>query len=391
MNPVRILSVGAGGYAAVYLEALQKLRRDDVAVVGMVEPYPQFSPICLTLQKQGVPLYADMEDFFREHPGEADLAVITTPIHLHTRQTLCALAHGCHVMCEKPMSGQSSDEPILEEASRNSGKFVAIGYQWSYSPAILALKNDIRIGRYGAPLLLKTMVHWPRPRSYFTRGSGWGGRILAPDGTVINDSILNNAAAHYLHNILYVTGAMENESREAEEIRADLLRVHAIENFDTAALSFTISGGGRGLYLASHSTRVRREPMFEYRFTGGTVTYRERDHAIIGHLPNGEQKNYGDPFDNINKKIEDAIEAVRRGGHWDVPCGIRAAAPQVRCVEVVQRFPIRDALPKKIRQDSQNPDIIYLDGLDEILLECYEREILPSSLPEYGGLIRHDS
>ena len=90
---IRILCVGIGGYAAIYLKALlQEKPRADVEIVGMVDVMPENSPFYATLCGMGVPLYRDMEDFYAEH--DADLAIITTPTHLHTRQILCALAHG---------------------------------------------------------------------------------------------------------------------------------------------------------------------------------------------------------------------------------------------------------------------------------------------------------
>ena len=89
---VRILCVGIGGYAAIYLKALlQEKPRDDVEIVGMVDVMPENSPFYATLCAMGVPLYRDMEAFYAEHA--ADLAIITTPTHLHTCQILCALQH----------------------------------------------------------------------------------------------------------------------------------------------------------------------------------------------------------------------------------------------------------------------------------------------------------
>jgi predicted dehydrogenase len=127
---VRILSVGIGGYAAIYLKALlQEHPRDDVEFVGMVDVMPQNSPFYATLQAMGVPLFSTMEEFYAH--GSADLAIITTPTHLHTRQILCALGHGSNVMCEKPLSGVSADGEILAAAAKEAGKFVMIGYQWS--------------------------------------------------------------------------------------------------------------------------------------------------------------------------------------------------------------------------------------------------------------------
>ena len=259
MRKVKILCVGIGGYANVYLEALLKSGGGNFEIVGLVDINPNG---CKYLdQLQNVPVYSDMEDFYKEKT--ADLCIITTPINLHTRQILTALKNGSNVMCEKPLSGISADEKIIKEQSEKSGKFVSIGFQWSFSDAVNDLKSDIIKGVYGRAEFLKSIVLWPRPKEYFTRGSGWAGKIKSADGTPINDSVANNATAHYLHNMLYVLGNAYGKSSEAEVLSAELLRVNSIENFDTAVIKLRFDCGADGLFIASHSTRDIKEPCFE--------------------------------------------------------------------------------------------------------------------------------
>ena len=83
---------GTGGYAANYLEAFKKPLRENVRLVGAVDPFAQTCAIC--------PLYADAETMLRELAP--DIAVISTPIQLHTRQAELAFAHGCHVVLAPP-------------------------------------------------------------------------------------------------------------------------------------------------------------------------------------------------------------------------------------------------------------------------------------------------
>ena len=147
MEKVKILSVGIGGYAQGYLDALLKEENPNFEIVGMVDVAPQNSAVYPRLVERGVKLYASMEAFYEEQT--ADLAIIVTPIHFHTTQILYALYHGSNVMCEKPLSGVSADEEILVKAMKETGKFVMIGYQWSHSDAILALKEDISAGVFG--------------------------------------------------------------------------------------------------------------------------------------------------------------------------------------------------------------------------------------------------
>lgn len=386
MDKVRILAVGVGGFAQGYLEELLKVENPDFEFVGMVEVMPQSHASYQELVRRGVPLYATMEEFYAQHT--ADLAIIVTPTHFHTRQILCALNHGSHVMCEKPLSGVSTDEEILVKTMQETGKFVIIGYQWSYAKAILDLKADIMAGLYGKPKLLKSLVLWPRPKSYYRRGGGWGGRIHAPDGSVINDSVVSNATAHYLHNMLYVTGGADGRSSEVTELACTLLRVNEIENFDTATVRFTMDNGAKGIYVVSHATEETVHPRFEYRFEKGVVTYSSEQQVIIGTLADGTVKNYGDPFADIQRKVYLAIEKARNPEGFIPVCGVQAAAPQVRCVEKIQTHTIHPVRKGCILEKQAGEDTFwYVEGLGQLLKRCYADEKLLSDDPQFQKLV----
>jgi len=369
MEKVKILAVGIGGYANVWLKGLFESDRIDYEIVGAVDVYPQGSNYYNQLKDMSVPFYKEMEDFYTE--SQADLAIITTPIHLHTRHILCALKHGSHVMCEKPLCGNSMDEKIISEESMHANRFVMVGYQWSYSEAIQKLKQDILSDSFGKALSMKTAVFWPRSRDYFTRGSGWAGKLKATDGTVMNDSVANNAAAHYLHNMLYLLGNQIDRSAEALSVESTLLRANNIENFDTAEIRFVSENGCKCTFLATHTTEKVLDPIFEYCFEKGKVVFDEKDHRIIALLKNGEEIDYGDPFENINHKIFLAIDNVKNNCLTNI-CGVKTAAAHVRCIEQVQRFPIYNVVTEAL---DEKDNTIFVKHLYDEMLACYQNDI----------------
>ena len=373
MKNVKILCVGIGGYANVGIGALLEHYGAGYEIAGLVDPYPAGSRYLDELKAKGIPLYNTMEEFYAE--GSAELAILTTPIHLHTRQILLALSHGTNVLCEKPLSADSADAALINAAAKKAGRFVMIGYQWSYSDAINSLKADILAGLYGAPVLLKTMVLWPRDFAYFKRGTGWAGKLYAPDGTPTFDSIANNAAAHYLHNMLYVTGKI-GKARRVATLDADLLRANEIENFDTAVIRFTLEGGGTGLFIASHSTDKANEPCFEYRFERGVVTYSEAQGTVIGRGDFGV-KDYGDPFGAVTRKFFEAIDACRNPDYTP-PCGVDTSLSHVLAIEKLRDIEIRAVAPTALTDDGTRR---YVSLFDTLLPLCYEREQLLSELP----------
>ena len=381
-NKVRILSVGIGGFANVYLQKMLFENSDKFEIVGGVDVCPEGAKFYPDFQAKNIPVYATMEEFYNEH--EADLAIITTPIHLHTKQMLTAIKNGSNVMCEKPLSGVSADAEVIEACAKEHGKFVIIGYQWSYSDAILNLKSDILAGVYGAPVFLKTKILWPRKRDYFTRGTGWAGKLRAKDGTVINDSVAANATAHYLHNMLFVCGE-EGLAAEAKNVKADLIRVNNIENFDNTTITFELECGAKCLFVAAHSTKINKNPIFEYRFEKAIIKYDENTKQIIAYMNDGTTKEYGSPFTGSDvKKIYRAIDGCNEVGYKPV-CSAYTAAAHTRVIEEVQKNEIFSVKEEYIEEED---NLLYIKDFDVLMNKCYDEEIMLRDTEEFGKMVK---
>jgi len=371
-DKVKILLVGIGGYAATYVNPLLDGVRDDCEIVGCADPFPNSCKRLEEIKERGIPLFSDMKEFF-EAGLKADLAVITTPINFHSSQIKLALANGCQVLCEKPLCGDIADIPSLIEARDAAGKYVAIGYQWSHADAILAMKKDIMDGLYGAPVLMKTLVLWPRGYAYYKRGSGWAGKLRAPNGDLILDSVANNATAHYLHNILFVLGDAVDKAAMPKKLDASLWRVNNIENYDTCSIEMEFENGGRGLFIVSHATDRNLNPVFDYQFEKGRIVFEEgADRKIIrGILADGTEKIYGDPFADGTNKLWRAVDAVRDPSVKPV-CGLEAATPHAQCIAQAQAFGITTFPADRIteREDASG---LYVKGLGEALKKAYDK------------------
>lgn len=368
MSKVKVMLAGIGGYGELYLKRLFKLSDEGrVEVVGLVDPFP--SPKhAEEINSRGWKLYNTTQEFYSS--ASADLVCISTPIAFHTPMMLEALAHGCNVLCEKPLTGDISDIERLKSARDASGRFVMIGYQWSHSDAILSMKRDVLSGLYGKPEFLKTLVLWPRNKAYFKRGTGWAGRIKASDGSLILDSVANNAAAHYLHNIFFTLGDAIDRADPDFVTDARLMRANPIENFDTAIINCTFGSGAKALYIASHATGKTRNPVFEYSFEKGTLSFEEADKGhIIGRTNDGKSIDYGNPFADDLKKLDIAVENVLSGNPF-VPCGIEAASAQVKCIAECRKFPIEDFPTERLR--IAEGELTYAEGLHDELCRLYD-------------------
>ena len=191
---VNLALVGLGGYGLVYLEGLlDQKRNDDFKIVAGIDPEPQRCTRLQELKAMNVPIFHSMEEFY--HQGNADLVIISSPIQMHLPQTCLALFHGSNVLCEKPLGATIQEAAQMIKCRDDAKKFVAIGYQWSFSNAIQNLKRDIQSGLLGSPKRLKTIALWPRGEIYYSRNN-WAGKLKDENGNWVLDSPANNALAH---------------------------------------------------------------------------------------------------------------------------------------------------------------------------------------------------
>jgi predicted dehydrogenase len=389
-EPVSLVIVGVGGMGAVYLQALLE-RKDEglFRIAGAVDPQPNRCKQYTEMRAEGVPCFVNLPDFYRNR--KADLAVLSTPIQLHIPQTSFALAKGSHVLCEKPAAGTIQEVRAGMAAERESGRWVAVGYQWSFSPAVQALKADIRAGLFGAAKRFKCLYLWPRDEGYYARND-WAGRRRDAEGAWVLDSPVQNAMAHDLHNMFYILGREKETSARPAEVVAELYRANAIENFDTAAARVRTEEGVEILFLVSHASSEDRGPIVRYEFEKGVVRCESRTSGLWAEFPDGSRKDYGVPDAEPMNKLWQSISGVCEEGARPL-CGLEAAASQTLCMNGLQdSMPeIRD-FPAAMVRTVEGPGTGRLavatpgarrrivEGLDEALAGCYEAGRLPSEM-----------
>jgi len=371
-----IALVGIGGYGGRYVPDLLNAEPEkEIRLVAGIDPYAQQLPWFSELQQKNIPIFPDLETFFQNE--SADLVIISAPIHLHAPLTRLALSKGAQVLCEKPLAGSLQDAETMLEAEQRSGKQVAIGYQWSFSRPILAIKRDILAGRFGRPLQWKTLVLWSRRHSYFKRSS-WAGRIRTKDGGWVLDSPVNNATAHYLHNMLFLQGPSLNTSACPISLAAELYRANAIENYDTAGLSVITGGGTELLFLTAHPIEEHTGPFIELTFEDAVVEYPDDEGGFVARFRNGTSEHYGNPnLDEMNK-LWQTVAAIETG--QPVVCGIRAALPQLQCVVAAQSFPIHEFPAELVRTEQLGDDhLTWVAGLADTWRAAFQTGQLPSA------------
>jgi len=263
--------VAIGGYGYYYLRALlDEVPAASAALAGVVDPEAWASAAWPAVNALGVPVVDTVEAFF-DAGHSADLTVVVSPIHFHVPQTAAALERGSHVLCDKPLGAASADAEALAALRDRARRSVMIGYQWSFSAAIQAVKRDLLDGRYGRPRRLATLCAWPRDLAYYTRNA-WAGRLRdGVTGAPVLDSPANNAMAHFLHNAFFLLGPATHLSAMPARVTAEMARVFPIESADTAACRVVTRDGCEVLFLASHATEAPIQPRFRLECDRGTI------------------------------------------------------------------------------------------------------------------------
>ena len=372
----KVLLVGAGGYGNFYVnDILDKGKERDTIIVGVVDPNPRGCNTYDDLIQERIPIYGTMEEFYLSN--KADLAVISSPIHFHCAQVCTALLNGSHVLCEKPISATPEEARIMMEMQKATGLKVGIGYQWSFSQVMRELKKDIQQGLLGRPILLKTMVLWPRNKQYYARG--WAGKMADDKGNPIRDSIANNATAHYLHNMFFVLGETEDKSAIPETVQAELYRANQIENFDTAVVRIKTKCGTELLYYGTHAVNQSKGPVFQYEFENAVVFYGDGEgkKEVFARFHDGRVKNYGDPSNDDMNKLWTMIEAIY--GNATIPCNLQTAFSHTLCIDAMQKsVPVIPDFPASLRNYDEDREVVWIDGLFDIMDKCYRNRTLPS-------------
>ncbi|WP_276245324.1 Gfo/Idh/MocA family protein [Virgibacillus profundi] len=371
--------MGIGGYGDLYVShLLDTNKQKEASIVGVVDINPKMSKNYNKIIENHIPVFSSIEEFYENK--KADLAVISTPIHLHAYQTCYALTHGSNVLCEKPMCTTTQDANKMINTRNDMNKFLAIGFNWSFNPSVQELKKDIRNGFFGKPKRLKTVLLWPRSRSYYNRAP-WVGRKYSEESELILDSVASNAGAHYLHHMFYLLGPTKEESSCLNQVTAELYRANPIENFDTCALRAITDEGVELLYYATHAVKNSVGPRFTFEFEHATITYTQEkgSNNVIAQFHDGRKKLYTDPRkEDPLQKLATCIEAIKLGNQ-DIYCGPEAAYTHTLCINSMHNsMPEIINFPEILINHDEKTDLIWVDGLSETLIKCFEESRMPS-------------
>ena len=100
---------------------------------------------------------------------------------------------------------------------------------------------------------------------------------------------------------------------------------------------------------------------------------------MVARHRDGRVHDYGDPIADPFAKVWQTIDSIRGGA--PPACGIAAAHAHTASVVAAQQTTIRDFPPSLRREREDEGDrFIYIEGLADGLMTCYERGALPKEI-----------
>ena len=248
------------------------------------------------------------------------------------------------------------------------------------------MKADITQGRFGQAKSMKTLFLEGRSTAYYTRNE-WAGKQYDPYSNLVYDGIANNSGAHWLHLMLYLSGGGFDLSSSPETVECASAMVNSIETYDLVALRVQTRRCPSVMFCGSHA--YAGKPLIAYRFEW-EKGWMEGDFAqseeLIVHTPY-QDISYGlVNFDPL-MPLQYILRAIRKDE--GVPCGIRAAIPQVSCIEG-----LHTAIPQAVKAQSFDTSVRsdgqtfrQVPAWNEALCNCYRKSLAPFCLQKSGWAV----
>lgn len=327
--------------------------------------------LALELEARGVKLRDGYEELLAMKDS-LDCITLPVGIPLHVPMAARALEAGFPVYLEKPVTGAIQDADALSMAEKASGKKLFIGYQLCFQPIIWELKRKLLAGDIGRVKKMVVVAEWPRSRSYFNRNQ-WAGKLVA-NGTIVLDSPMNNACAHYINLALFLAGSEPGKSAVPVSVQAELYRANEIESADTVSSRIITGEGVEIVWTASHACESTKGPLIriEGEKKSLSVDYAAKDKSWkTGFSMEGETFLPDDA-----RPVNPFVQVARwLKGERDIPvCGIEIARAQTLVVNGVHKAASVLKIPGEYISENTRPDgdvQVSVAGMNDILDQCY--------------------
>lgn len=216
---LKVLVHGTGFAGQGHAEAFRSVGAEVVGIVGRTA-----SVVERVKADMGIP-YGGIDWATAVAECQPDIVSIATPGGAHYEPIKLAIAAGCHVFCDKPLTADGDTAVEVCRLAADKGVKTAFAASFRYMPEVVHAKRLVAAGAIGEPLEVECISHFNLERDI---PFGWSHRRDDGGGR------LNNNFTHKLSIVTSVIG--EDILSIMGEVRDDLGRapiVKGVHNFKT--------------------------------------------------------------------------------------------------------------------------------------------------------------
>lgn len=216
---IKVLVHGTGFAGQGHAKAFRDAGANIIGMVGRTK-----NVVDQVTAEMNIP-YAGMDWAQALKDCKPDIVSIATPGGAHFEPIKQAIAAGCHVFCDKPLTADGSTAKALYELATKRGIKTAFAASFRYMPEVLHAKRLVEDGAIGEPLEVECISHFNLERDI---PFGWSHRREEGGGR------LNNNFTHKLSIVTSVIG--EKILAVMGEVRDDMGKapiVKGVHNFKT--------------------------------------------------------------------------------------------------------------------------------------------------------------
>jgi predicted dehydrogenase len=342
--------VGAGFIGPVHVEALRRLNRSVVGVLGSSPEKSRLAAAALHIPRA----YDRYEDLLAD--PAVQVVHLASPNRLHFEQCRLALAAGKHVVCEKPLALTARETAELAALAERPPAVAAVCYNVRFYPLCLEARRRVQKGQLGD--ILHVTGSYVQDWLLYDTDFNW--RVLAGEGGALR--AVADIGTHWLDLVTFITGL------EVESVCADLRTVHptrrrppgsvqtfegkidcaratepvAITTEDYGSVLLRFRSGAGGGFTVSQVTAGRKN-CIRFEIAGAQsalawdserpnelwLGHRDRANEVLprdpalldvavrpfANYPGGHNEGFPDTFKQLFRAVYDYIEA----GDWRAP------------------------------------------------------------------------
>jgi predicted dehydrogenase len=314
---------GTGFIGPVHIEAL---RRNGIQVLGLAENTKEKAE--QKAAELGIPrIYGSIDDMLAD--PDINVVHLATPNHLHHPHAKAALLAGKHVICEKPLTMNTTESAELVKLAAEKKLVNVVNFNIRMYPLAQQARSMVQSGKLGDMFILQGSYQ----QDWLLFPTDWNWR-LEPDlgGTL---RAVGDIGSHWLDLLTFITGL------HVEEVYADFKTFHPtrkkpvkpLETFtgniltledyidqpihteDYATIILHYENGVRGVLMVSQVSSGRKNRLF-FEINGSKsslVWNSEKPNELwVGHRTEPDQTLMKDPA----LLSPEALETVSYpGGH----------------------------------------------------------------------------